>query len=82
MNATTAVFFIAAAIASASAFAGERAGRDSVYAKPGLTLSAPTNTARAAVDRNGRSSIYAKDLTIRPRSQAQYARVIEKAGRA
>lgn len=82
MNATTAIFFLAAAIASASAFAGERAGRDSVYAKPGLTVSAPTNTARAAIDRNGRSSVYAKDLTIRPRSQAQYARMIEKVGRA
>lgn len=80
MNVNTAIFFVAAVIASANVFAGERAGRDSVHAQPGRALSAPV--AGKAAAGNGRDSVYAQDITIRSRAPGRHARMTEKLGRA
>lgn len=80
MNVNTAIFFVAAVIASANVFAGARAGRDSVYAQPGLALSAPV--AGMAAAGNGRDGVYAQDVIIRPRAPGRHARMTEKLGRA
>lgn len=74
------LILVAAVITSGSVFAGERMGRDSVYAKPGASsMIVPQKNAAAG---NGRSSVYAKDVVVHPRAQVQYAHIATKPSRA
>ena len=75
MNAK-AILFIAAIAASANTFA---AGRDSVYAQPGMSVG---KSAKSTMVVDGRSSVYAGDLPA-PVRAGQNAEVISgKLGRA
>ncbi len=75
MNAYT-ILFIAAIAASGNTFA---AGRDSVYAQPGMSVGKSANSTMAA---QGRSSVYAGDLPA-PVRAGQHAEVMHgKLGRA
>jgi len=76
MNAK-AILFLAAIAASANTFA---AGRDSVYAQPGMSVG-KSMKATATAAAQGRSSVYAKDLPA-PRRATSYAQsIVNKAGR-
>lgn len=77
MNTKTLLFVVAIA-ASANVFA-QGNGRDSVYAQPGMSASAP---AKAAVNVQGRSSVYAGDLPAPVRATEHAAVAIERFGRA
>jgi hypothetical protein len=75
-----AALFVTAVIGSASAFAGQSSGRDSVYATPGSHSSKPTVV--AVNPRHGRSSVYVGD-TAAPQTRSTVAdTVIVKPGRA
>jgi len=75
MNAK-AILFVAAIAASANAFA---AGRDSVYAQPGMSVG---KSAKSTLVAEGRSSVYAKDLPA-PRRATSYAQSkVNQFGRA
>lgn len=80
MNANTAIFFVAAVIASADVFAAERCGRASVQAEAYTALSAPIGG--TAVAGSGRNSVFATGITLRPSERGHYARMVGKAGRA
>ena len=74
MNAK-AILFVAAIAASANVFA---AGRDSVYAQPGMSIK---SSSKATVATSGRSSVYAKDLPA-PTRTTRHADITPKFGRA
>lgn len=78
MNAKT-IVLIAAMAAAGNAFA-ERAGRDSVYAAPGSSVTTPSKT--AAITSNGRDSVYAKDLSRRTTDTSKHADTGERPGRS
>ncbi len=75
MNAK-ALIFIAAIAASANVFA---AGRDSVYAQPGVSVGKSAKTASAS---QGRSSVYAKDLPTPKRASSYAGTTVNQHGRA
>ena len=77
MNAK-AILFVAAIAASANVFA---AGRDSVYAQPGVSIKSSSFSKATTVATNGRSSVYAKDLPA-PTRTTRHAVITEKFGRA
>lgn len=83
MNAQS-ILFIAAVIASGNVLAQQHAqqnGRDSVYARPGMSLNTTGHSQATAVARNGRGSVFAFDLPAPSRS-SQYVGVAQKFGRA
>lgn len=70
------LLFIAAIAASANTFA---AGRDSVYAQPGMTAG---KAAKVTVTTQGRSSVYAKDLPAPGRASGYAQSAVNHFGRA
>jgi len=77
MNAK-AILFVAAIAASANVFA---AGRDSVYAQPGVSIKSSASSKATTVATNGRSSVYAKDLPA-PTQTTRHAVITDRFGRA
>jgi hypothetical protein len=77
MNAKTLLFVVAVA-ASTSVFA-QGNGRDSVYARPGMSVNMPS---KVAIAPQGRSSVYAGDLPAPVKASEQAAVVIDRFGRA
>lgn len=70
------LLFIAAIAASANTFA---AGRDSVYAQPGMIVG---KAAKVTVTTQGRSSVYAKDLPAPGRASGYAQSTVNHYGRA
>jgi hypothetical protein len=79
MNATKMIAVAAALFASSAAFAAQPAGRDSVYADPGVSV--PGAKAAKAAPGNGRGSVYAADLPA-PTPKTAIGEIKVKFGRA
>jgi len=75
MNAK-AILFVVAIAASANTFA---AGRDSVYAQPGMSVGKSAKSTKVV---DGRSSVYAKDLPAPSRSTGYAQSNMNQFGRA
>ena len=81
MNASlTALAIVTALIVSSDVFAGQPAGRDSVYATPGSTL--PSAKVAQAHAGNRRGSVYAADLPAPTPKPAAIGAVTFRPGRA
>ena len=79
MNAKLVSLALATALfASASAFAGQANGRDSVYATPDAAF--PSAKAARATGGNGRGCVYASDLPA-PTSKSAIGEIKQRFGR-